>query len=107
MSTLLRRVGALEKRNRISLHGSRARITLRYANLDILPPSYKGERHERLIRGLPSEEPGGDCLIQEYPGPGPELDFGFAPGTLLVQFVAADGEGHPRPYGPVQAIEGQ
>jgi len=75
-------------------------ITVRFAHLHSLPHTYTGERHERLIHGFPSGEPGNGCVIQEYPGPRPKLDFGFAPGTILVRFVGSDGDSHPKGYWP-------
>ena len=70
----------------------------------MLPPTYVGEKHEVLVTGYPSEDPGNDCVIQERPGPGPELEFDFRKNTkrrtILVQFVESDGNGHPKGYLP-------
>jgi hypothetical protein len=74
-------------------------ITVRFACVHILPPSYVGERHEVLVRGYPSADPGNDCLIREVEGPGPKLEFDFPDANgrrvMLVRFVGTDGDGHP------------
>jgi hypothetical protein len=71
------------------------KITVRFAYLRMLPHTYVGEKHEVLVQGYPSEDPHNGCVIQEYPGPGPELKFDFpkARRTLLVRFLEADGDG--------------
>ena len=68
-----------------------ARIKWRYARKLVLPRDYVGERHEVLVRGWPSEALAKyeDCLIEERPGPGPKLDFGFTERTHLLYFVSA------------------
>ena len=68
-----------------------ARIKWRYARKRVLPRDYVGERHEVLVRGWPSETIAKyeDCLIEERPGPGPKLDFGFTERTHLLYFVSA------------------
>jgi hypothetical protein len=68
------------------------------------PHTYVGARHRVLVKGYPYtlEEPG-ECVIQEYPGPGPELKFDFdrdGRRTILVEFVESDGDGHTKPYWP-------
>jgi len=104
MRAIWRRVAALEKcRNR---DDSTPKVTLRFAHLHSLPHTYTGERHERLIRRFPCIEPDGDCVIQEYPGPRPRLNFGFAPGTMLLSFIESDGNGHPKGYWPEEIEAG-
>jgi len=77
------------------------RIIVRYAHFWQLPHTYRGERHERLVKGFPSEATDTDCVIQEYPGPGPKLKFDFGTGkTILVHFVESDGDSHPKGYWP-------
>jgi hypothetical protein len=74
-----------------------SRITVRFAHLHQLPNTYLGERHQRLVKGYPSEDPNTDCVIQECRGPGPELNVDFGRNnTILVQFVESDGDGHPK-----------
>ena len=79
-------------------------IRIRFAHVQILAPSYVGDKHEVLVTGYPSEDPGNDCVIQEFPGPGPKLEFDFRKDTkrqtLLVRFVGSDGDGHPNGYLP-------
>ena len=79
-------------------------ISVRFAHMHMLPPSYVGEKHEVLVTGYPSEDPANDCVIQELPGPGPELEFDFRKDTkqqtLLIRFVESDGNGHPKGYLP-------
>jgi hypothetical protein len=79
-----------------------SKVTLRFAHVHMLPPSYVGEKHEVLARGYPSEDPGNDCIIEELPGPGPELEFDFTKDTkrrtILVRFLEADGDGRPKGY---------
>ena len=74
------------------------RVNIRYADLHMLPHTYVGEKHRVLVKGYPYtlEEPG-ECVIQEYPGPGPELKFDFDKDgrrTILVEYVESDGDGH-------------
>ena len=72
------------------------KITVRYAHLRVLPHTV-GEKHEVLVQGYPSEDPHNYCVIQEYPGPGPELKFDFPKvegrRTMLLRFLEADGDG--------------
>ena len=81
------------------------RVNIRYAHLHMLPHTYVGEKHRVLVKGYPykGEEPG-ECVIQEYPGPGPELKFDFDKDdgrrTILVEYVESDGDGHTKPYWP-------
>ena len=98
MKALWRRVAVLERRT--ARDDGTPTVTIRFAHLHSLPYTYTGERHERLIRGFPSDVPDGDCVIQEYPGPGPRLDFGFGPGTMLLKFIESDGNGHTKGYWP-------
>jgi hypothetical protein len=62
------------------------------------------------VKGYPykAEEPG-ECVIQEYPGPGPELKFDFDKDdgrrTILVEYVESDGDGHTKPYWPEEYPE--
>ena len=90
MRSLSRRVTALERRSLAAIEEN-GRIKWRYAHKRLLPPGYVGERHEVLVRGWPSETFAGykDCLIEERPGPGPKLDFGFTERTHLLYFVSA------------------
>ena len=86
------------------------KVSLRFAHLHMLPPTYVGEKHEVLVRGYPSEDPHNDCVIQELPGPGPELEFDFRKDTkrrtILVRFLEADGDGRPKGYLPEHAQVG-
>jgi len=86
------------------------KVSLRFAHVHMLPPTYVGEKHEVLVRGYPSEDPGNDCVIQELPGPGPELEFDFRKDTkrrtILVRFLEADGDGRPKGYLPEHAQVG-
>jgi len=83
------------------------KVSLRFAHVHKLPHTYVGEKHEVLVRGYPSEDSGNDCIIQEFPGPGPELEFDFRKDpkrhTILVRFVESDGNGHVKGYLPEQA----
>jgi hypothetical protein len=98
----------LERVEQLIIPPEKDRISIRFAHVRMLPHTYVGEKHEVLIKGYPSEEPGNDCVIQEFPGPGPELKFEFpkVPGrrrTLLVRFLEADGDGRPMGYVPEHA----
>jgi hypothetical protein len=66
----------------------------------MLPHSYIGQKHRVLVTGFPSENPDTDCVIQEFPGPGPELNFGFEKRTILIEFLQSDGNGRPEGYLP-------
>ena len=72
---LLRRIQQLEERARPAT--ADGKIHVRFAHLQKLPHTYTGERHRRLVRGTPSENPDNGCLIKEFPGPGPDLHFDF------------------------------
>jgi hypothetical protein len=94
---LLRRIRELEELRKPLEDG---RITLRYAHLHMLPRTYIGEKHRVLVAGFPSESPDTDCVIQEFPGPGPELNFGFDRRTILIKFVESNGNGRTKGYLP-------
>jgi hypothetical protein len=83
------------------------KVSLRFAHVHMLPHTYVGEKHEVLVRGYPSEDPGNDCIIQEFPGPGPKLEFDFRKDakrrTILVRFLESDGNGRPKGYLPGHA----
>ena len=106
MRGLLRRIQQLEERARPAT--ADGNIHVRFAHVQMLPHTYTGERHRRLVRGTPSESPDNDCLIKELPGPGPDLHFDFEEcgRTILVQFVEADGDGHPKGYWPEEIKTG-
>ena len=74
-------------------------VSVLFAHVHMLPPTYVGERHEVLVKGYPSQDPNNDCIIQELPGPGPELEFYLETKrrTMLVRFVESDGNGHVAP----------
>jgi hypothetical protein len=93
---LLRRIRELEEFKPVEDD----KITFRYAHLHLLPHTYFGEKHRVLATGFPSESPDTDCAIQEYPGVGPELDFGFERRTILIEFVESDGNGRTKGYLP-------
>jgi hypothetical protein len=95
--SLLRRIRELEE---LKKPVEDDKITIRYAHLHLLPHTYIGEKHRILVTGFPSESPDTDCVIQEYPGPGPELNFGFGRRTLVIEFVESDGNGHTKGYLP-------
>jgi hypothetical protein len=82
------------------------KIALRFAHVLLPPHTYVGERHRVLVKGFPSESPKTECVIQEYPGPGPVLNFGFNRRTILVEFVESDGSGRAKGYSPAGAAEG-
>jgi hypothetical protein len=63
-------------------------ITVRHARVKALPGDYVVEKHEVLVKGWPSETPIIDCELEERPGPGPELDFGFKDRTILFRYVS-------------------
>jgi hypothetical protein len=90
MRSLCRRVVALERKSIAAIEAD-GRIKWRYAYKRVLPRDYVGERHEVLVRGWPSETVAGheDCLVEERPGPGPKLEFGFRERTHLLYFVRA------------------
>ena len=101
MKNLQRRLDRIEELKKPAMDN---RVNIRYANLHMLPHTYVGEKHRVLVKGYPYtlEEPG-ECVIQEYPGPGPELKFDFdrdGRRTILVEFVESDGDGHTKPYWP-------
>jgi hypothetical protein len=83
------------------------KISIRFAHVHILPPTHVGEKHEVLVKGYPSEDPTNECIIHEFPGPGPELDFDFRKDTkrrtILVRFLESDGNGRPKGYLPEDA----
>ena len=93
MKDLLRRLERIEEMKRPAEDGT---INVRYAHLRALPRDYVGEKHTVLVKGWPSETPNGDCELEERPGLGPELDFGFNERTILVTFVSV-GEGQDAP----------
>jgi hypothetical protein len=83
------------------------KVSIRFAHLHMLPHTYVGEKHEVLVRGYPTEDPYNDCVIQELPGPGPDLEFDFRKDTkrrtILIRFLEADGDGRPKGYLPEEA----
>jgi hypothetical protein len=102
---LAKRLERIEKS--MALAGKDAGILVRFAHVHMLPPAYEGERHEVPVRGYPSADPVNDCVIQEFPGPGPELEFDFRKDTqqrtMLIRFVGSDGDGSPEGYLPEHA----
>jgi hypothetical protein len=101
MKNLEHRVDRIEELKRPATDN---RIYVRHAHLHLLPHTYIGEKHRVLVTGYPSESADTDCVIQEYPGPGPELKFDFDKGdgrrTLLIGLVESDGDGHTKGYWP-------
>ena len=93
MKNLLRRIERIED---LSRPADDANFTIYFAHLKALPRDYVGEKHTVLVKGWPSETPNGDCEIEERPGPGPDIDFGFNERTILVTFVSV-GEGQDAP----------
>ena len=97
----------LERVEQLMMPAEKVRVSIRFAHVHKLPHTYVGEKHEVLVKGYPSEDPGNDCIIQEFPGPGPELEFDFRKDpkrhTILVRFVESDGNGHVKGYLPEQA----
>jgi hypothetical protein len=85
MNNLQRRLERIEEMKGPAEDG---KINVRYAHLRALPRDYVGEKHTVLTRGWPSETPDGDCELEERPGRGPELDFGFNERTILVRYVS-------------------
>lgn len=85
MKDLLRRLERIEESSKPA---DEDKITIRCAHLKALPRDYKGEKHRVLVKGWPYElGAGGECELEERPGPGPDIDFGFNEQTILVQFV--------------------
>ena len=85
MNNLQRRLERIEEMKGPAEDG---KINVRYAHLRALPRDYIGEKHRVLVKGWPSETPNGDCEIEERPGPGPDIDFGFNERTILVRYVS-------------------
>ena len=86
MNNLLRRLERIEE---LKKPADEANITFYQANLKALPREYKGEKHTVLVKGWPYEYgTGGECELEERPGPGPDLDFGFNGRTILVTYFS-------------------
>jgi hypothetical protein len=86
MKDLLRRLGRIEALKKPTEDDQ---ITVRCVRLRALPRDYAGEKHEVLVKGWPYEfGTGGECELEERPGPGPALDFGFNGRLLLVTYVS-------------------
>jgi hypothetical protein len=90
MNNLLRRLERIEE---LKKPAEDDQITFLQAHVKALPRDYVGEKHEVLIKGWPSEYgKGGECEIEERPGPGPELDFGFKGRTIFFRYVSWPGD---------------
>ena len=90
MNNLLRRIERIED---LKKPAEDDQITIRYAHLKRLPRDYVGEKHTVLVKGWPYQHgTGGECELEERPGPGPDLDFGFNERTMLVTFVSVGEE---------------
>ena len=86
MKDLLRRLGRIEELKKPT---EDEQITARCVHLKRLPRDYKGEKHQVLVKGWPYEPgTGGECELEERPGPGPELDFGFNGRTILFTYFS-------------------
>jgi len=84
MKDLLRRLGRIEELKKPTENDQ---ITFRFAHLKRLPRDYVGEKHTVLVKGWPYEHgTGGECELEEQPGPGPDLDFGFNGRTILFTY---------------------
>ena len=90
MKDLLRRLERIED---VSKPADDANITFYCANLKALPRDYVGGKHRVLVKGWPYQlGTEGDCELEERPGAGPDLDFGFNERTMLVTFVSVGEE---------------
>ena len=90
MKDLLRRMERIEDLKKPTEDDQ---ITFRVAHLKRLPREYKGEKHTVLVKGWPYEfGTGGECELEERPGPGPDLDFGFNGRTILFTYFSFPGE---------------
>ena len=87
MKDLLRRLGRIEDLKKPT---EDANLTVCYAHLKTLPRDYTGEKHEVLVKGWPYQQgTGGECELEERPGPGPDIDFGFNDPTILVTYLVS------------------
>jgi hypothetical protein len=65
----------------------------RCVHLKRLPRDYVGQKHTVLVKGWPYQPgTGGACELEERPGPGPDLDFGFNGRTILFTYFSYPGE---------------
>jgi hypothetical protein len=86
MKSLLRRIERIED---FSRPADDETITIRCVHLKALPRDYTGEKHEVLVKGWPYQQgTGGECELEERPGPGPALDFGFNGRLILIRYVS-------------------
>jgi hypothetical protein len=93
MKDLLRR---LERVEGLSKPADEANLNVCCAHLKALPRDYAGEKHRVLVKGWPYEfGTEGECQLEERPGPGPDIDFGFNERTILVTFVSVGEEQDP------------
>ena len=91
MKDLLRRIERIEDLKKPTEDDQ---IAVRCVHLKALPRDYKGEKHQVLVKGWPYEfgDLGGECELEERPGPGPDLDFGFNGRTILFTYFSFPGE---------------